>query len=174
MSNDLVARAMSFIFESDKHLLKDGIIAILRLHQQPSAGQPFIDLMNLGVRYGDTIWTHPERPKQQRGGPTLTVVNCFPEHGMQAKNLLSDIQLLEKDTKRAQKTLTQLVRGMNTDQDLRDSFSDIVATKLGLAHLSRTRPPAFRYEKMEPRIHANIIKDLDMIDGYFNARALLI
>ena len=163
---------MSFTFEADRRLYRESLIELLQLHQQPSAGQ-YIDIINVGVRFGENVWTHPDRPKQQRGGPTLTVVACFPEHDLKARNLLADYQLLEKDTKRAQKTLTQLVRGMNTDQDLRDSLPDCLVTKLGLSHLSRTREPAFRYASMEPRIHANLIKDLEMIEGYFNARALL-
>ena len=172
MTTDFVKRALGFTFEADRKLMRESLIELLRLHQQPSAGQ-FIDIINLGVRFGETVWTHPDRPKQQRGGPTLTVVPCMPEHDLKARNLQSDFQLLEKDTQRANKTLTQLVRGMNTDQDLRDSLPDCLATKLGLAHLPRTRDPAFRYATMEPRIHANLLKDLDMIEGYFNARALL-
>lgn len=171
MSNDLVKRAMSFIFEADQRLMREGIINLLVIHQQ--AHPESVDLVNIGIRFGDVVWTHPDRPKQQRGGPSLTIVQCLPEYDAQAKNLLSDMQLLDKDTQRAQKSLTQLVRGMSTDQDLRDSFPDCLVTKLGLGHLQRTRDPAFRYAKMEPRVHANILKDLDMIEGYFNARALL-
>ena len=171
MSNDLVKRAMGFIFESDQRLLRDSIIALLTAHK--NVHHEPVDLINIGVRFGDMVWTHPDRPKQQRGGPPVTVVQCLPEFDAQAKNLHSDMQLLEKDTKRAQKSLTQLVRGMNSDQDLRDSFPDCLVSKLGLGHLSRTREPAFRYATMEPRVHANILKDLDMIEGYFNARALL-
>lgn len=173
MPNDIVTTAMSFIFEADKKLLREGLIEILRLHQTPEAGQPPIDIMNLGVQFGDTIWTHPDRPKQVHGGVKLKVVPCFPEHDIRAKNLLSDMQLLSKDTARAKKTLTQLVRGMNTDQDLRDSLPECLVNKLGLGHLERTREVAYRYATMEPRVHASIVKDCDMIEGYFNARALL-
>lgn len=173
MSNDLVNRAMSFIFETDKKALRDGTIALLSLHRQPSAGGPVHDIMNLGVRYRETTWAHPDRPKQIRGMMPLQVVNVLSEHEAQAANLLSDYQLLEKDTKRAHKTLTQLVRGMNSDQDIRDSLPECLSLKLGLAHLERTREPAFRYATMEPRVHANILKDLDMIQGYFDARLFL-
>lgn len=173
MQNDLVNKAMGFIFETDKRLLRENTITLLALHREPEKGGPVYDIMNLGVRYQETIWAHPDRPKQVRGMPALQVVNVLPEHETRARNLLNDYQLLEKDSKRAQKTLTQLVRGMNTDQDLRDSLPDCLTQKLGLGHLARTREPAFRYATMEPRIHANILKDLDMIQGYFDARLLL-
>jgi hypothetical protein len=101
------------------------------------------------------------------------MLTVAPEHDQQAQNLLSDFQLLEKDTRRAHKTLTQLVRGVNTEQDLRDSLPDCLTLKLGFNHLPRTRDPGFRYVTMEPRIYSNILKDLDMIEGYFNARLFL-
>lgn len=173
MSNDLVNKAMEFIFESDKKALKNGIIELLMLHRQPEAGGPVHDIMNLGVRYRDTIWSHPDRPKQIRGMSPIIPVNVLAEHEVKALNLHSDFVLLEKDSKRAHKTLTQLVRGMNTDQDLRDSLPDCLTTKLGFGHLLRTREPAFRYATMEPRVHVNILKDLDMIQGYFDARLIL-
>ena len=143
------------------------------LHRQPEAGGPVHDIMNLGVRYRDTIWSHPDRPKQIRGMSPIIPVNVLAEHEVKALNLHSDFVLLEKDSKRAHKTLTQLVRGMNTDQDLRDSLPDCLTTKLGFGHLLRTREPAFRYATMEPRVHVNILKDLDMIQGYFDARLIL-
>jgi hypothetical protein len=173
MSNDLVKRAMSFVFESDQKALRESLIAILQLHVQPDAGGPIHDVVYVGVKYHDCTWTHPDKPQQTRLSPPLKMVNCLPEHETQAANLLSDQQALERDTKRAQKTLTMLVRGMNTDQDLRDSLSDSIAEKLGLAHLARERPPAWRYETMEPRVYQNLLKDLEMIDGYFNARFFL-
>ena len=173
MSNDIVNRAMNFIFETDKKALRENTIALLALHRQTSAGGQVHDIMNLGVRYRETTWAHPDRPKQVRGMVPLQVVNVLAEHEARAANLLSDYQLLEKDTKRAHKTLTQLVRGMNTDQDLRDSLPECLSTKLGLGHLPRNREPAYRYASMEPRVHANILKDLDMIQGYFDARLFL-
>jgi hypothetical protein len=173
MSNDIVNRAMSFIFETDKKALRENTIALMALHRQPSAGGQVHDIMNLAVRYRDTTWTHPDRPKQVRGMTPLSVVPVLAEHEARAANLLSDYQLLEKDTKRAHKTLTQLVRGMNTDQDLRDSLPECLSLKLGLAHIERTREPAYRYATMEPRVHANILKDLEMIEGYFDARLFL-
>ena len=173
MSNDLVNRAMSFIFSADKRNLRENTIALLRLHRG-EAGGTYIDIMNLGLRYQDTTWAHPDRPKQVRGMAPLQVVNVLPEHEQQAVNLLSDYRLLEKDSRRAQKTLTQLVRGMNLDQDLRDSFPDCLSEVLGLSHLPRTREPAFRYKSLEPRVYENILKDLDMIQGYFDARHLLL
>lgn len=164
---------MDFIFESDRKALRNGIINLLTLHRQPEAGNPAYDIMNLGVRYRDSTWSHPDRPKQIRGMTPIVVVNVLAEYETTALNLHSDFTLLEKDTKRAHKTLTQLVRGMNTDQDLRDSLPDCLTTKLGFGHLSRTREPAFRYASMEPRVHVNILKDLDMIQGYFDARLIL-
>lgn len=172
MQNDIVNRAMSFIFETDKKLLRENTIALLALHRQVNAGGQVHDIMNLGVRYQTTIWSHPDRPKQKAGMPALQVVGILPEHEQRAANLLSDYQLLEKDSRRAQKTLTQLVRGVNTEQDIRDSFPECLVTKLGLGHLTRTREPAFRYATMEPRVHANILKDLEMIEGYFDSRLL--
>jgi len=173
MSNDLVARSMSFIFESDQKNLRNNLIELLELHTQTDAGAPRKDIMNIALKYGSCVWSHPDRGRQIRGGPALETVQVLPEHDQKAANYLSDLQLLEKDTKRAQKTLTQLVRGMNTDQDLRDSLPDCLTLKLGLNHLQRTREPGFRYETLEPRIYANILKDLDMIEGYFNARMIL-
>lgn len=173
MQNDLVNKAMGFIFESDKKALRENTIALLALHRSPEGGGVVYDIMNLGVRYRETIWAHPDRPKQIRGMPALQVVNVLNEHETRAANLHSDYVLLEKDSKRAQKTLTQLVRGMNTDQDLRDSLPDCLTSKLGLGHLPRTREPAFRYATMEPRVHVNILKDLEMIQGYFDARLFL-
>lgn len=171
--NDIVKTAMTFIFEHDKKALRENTIALLALHRQPSAGGPVHDIMALGVRYCDTTWSHPDRPKQVRGMIPLTVEPVLAEHETRAKNLLSDYQLLEKDTRRAQKTLTQLVRGMNTEQDLRDSLPDCVTLKLGMNHLDRTREPAFRYQTMEPRVYESIKKDLDMIQGYFDSRLFL-
>lgn len=173
MANDLVERAMSFIFEADKIALRTNLIALMELHAQPEAGAPRKDILTFGLKYGDSLWFHPDKPPQVRGGAKAEIINVMPEHELRASMYESDLQLLEKDCRRAQKTLNQLVRGMNTDQDLRDSFSDSIAIKLGLAHLPRTREPAFRYEKLEPRVHANILKDLDMIEGYFNARMFL-
>jgi hypothetical protein len=171
--NDYVKRAMSFIFEHDKKALRENTIALIALHRQPSAGGPVYDIMNLGVRYCETTWTHPDKPKQVRGGPAVSVVPVLSEHEIRAKNLQSDYQMVERDTKRAMKTLTQLVRGMSTDQDLRDSLPDCVTAKLGLNHLERTREPAFRYKDMEPRVYENILKDLEMIQGYFDSRLFL-
>lgn len=173
MQNDIVNRAMSFIFEVDKKALRDNTIALLALHRQTSQGEAVVDIMNLGVRYRDTTWAHPDRPKQIRGMPALQVVNVLAEHEARAANLLSDYQLLEKDSKRAFKTLTQLVRGLNTDQDTRDSLPECLVNKLGLGYLNRIREPAFRYKTMEPRVYENILKDLDMIQGYFDARLFL-
>lgn len=172
MNNDIVNRAMSFIFETDKKLLRENTIALLALHRQVDAGGQVHDIMNLGVRYQTTTWSHPDRPKQKTGMTPLKVVNVLPEHDQRAANLLSDYQLLEKDSRRAQKTLTQLVRGMNTDQDTRDSLPECLSTKLGLGHLPRTREPAFRYASMEPRVHANLLKDIELIEGYFDSRLL--
>lgn len=169
MSNDLVVKAMSFIFEPDKKLLESSIIDLLNAHRQV-AGAPAHDIMILGVRAGDTTWTHRDKPAQVRAGPKLIVVPVLPEYAVKAHNLQSDFQLLERDTKRAHKTLTQLVRGMNTEQDLRDSFPDCLIRELGFSSLDRTRDPGFRYAEREPRVYANILKDLDMIEGYFNAR----
>lgn len=173
MQNDLVNKAMGFIFETDKKALRENTIALLALHRNPEAGGAVHDIMHLGVRYRDTTWAHPDRPKQVKGMQTLVVVNVLNEHETRAANLHSDYLLLQKDSSRAQKTLTQLVRGMNTEQDLRDSLPDCLSLKLGLAHLPRTREPAFRYATMEPRVHVNILKDLDMIQGYFDARLFM-
>lgn len=179
MSNDIIGRAMDFIFETDRKLLRENTIALIALHRQPSAGGPVYDIMHIGVRYQDSIWSHPGRPKQVRDANRvvsnpLQVINVLEEHEKRAAHLQSDYQILEKDTKRAQKTLTQLVRGVNTDQDIRDSLPECLAKELGYsAKLERTREPAFRYETLEPRLYANILKDLDMIEGYINARLLL-
>ena len=171
--NDIVNRAMGFIFEADKKALRESTISLLALHLQPERGGPVHDIMNLGVRYRDTTWAHPNRPRQIKGMIPLTVVNVLAEYETKAANLFSDYALLQRDSGRAVKTLTQLVRGMHTDQDLRDSLPDCLTTKLGLGHLTRTREPAFRYSTMEPRVHASILKDLEMIQGYFDARLFI-
>jgi hypothetical protein len=164
---------MNFIFEADQKALRRGIIDLLALHCEPEAGRPRIDILTIGLKFGNQTWFHPDKPRQIRGGPITTMLTVAPEHDQQAQNLLSDFQLLEKDTRRAHKTLTQLVRGVNTEQDLRDSLPDCLTLKLGFNHLPRTRDPGFRYVTMEPRIYSNILKDLDMIEGYFNARLFL-
>jgi hypothetical protein len=171
--NDIVNKAMGFIFEADKKALREATISLLALHLQPLAGGPIHDIMNVGVRYRDTTWAHPNRPKQVRGMVALNVVNVLPEHETRAANLYSDYTTLQRDSGRAVKTLTQLVRGMHTDQDIRDSLPDCLANKLGLGHLTRIREPAFRYTTMEPRVHASILKDLEMIQGYFDARLFM-
>lgn len=173
MSNDLVNKAMEFVFGGDQRRLREKTIYLLSLHRQPEAGGVVHDIMNLGVRYRDTVWSHPDRPKQIRGMTPIIVVNVLSEHETIALNLHSDFVLLEKDSKRAHKTLTQLVRGMHTDQDLRDSLPDCLSIKLGFGYLPRTREPAFRYAAMEPRVHVNILKDLEMIQGYIDSRLLL-
>lgn len=168
---DLVNIALSFIFNADKKRLREDTIDLLTKHRIVDGVSH--DIINLGLRYQNVTWSHPDRPKQVRGMTALKVVNVWPEYETEAANLLEVYQLLEKDSRRASKTLNQLVRGMQSDQDLRDAFPDCIAEPLGLAHLPRTRKPAFRYENMEPRIYANILKDLDMIEGYCNARILL-
>lgn len=175
MANDIVLTAMGFIFEADALSLRNELIELLVIHAQPDGGQPRKDIMNLGLRFGDSIWSHPDRGRQVRGGPAMVVVPVMPEYDKKAKNYQDSLQMLERDTRRAQKTLTQLVRGMQTAQDLRDSLPDVLTAKLGMNHMERTpgREPGFRYKTMEPRIYANILKDLDMIEGYFNARLFL-
>ena len=168
---DLVNTALSFIFSPDKKRLREETIDLLMKHRIVD-GMSY-DIINLGLRYQDAIWSHPDRPKQVRGMTALKVVNVLPEYEQEAAALNEVYKLLEKDSRRASKTLNQLVRGMQTDQDLRDSFPEFLAEELGLTHLPRTRKPAFRYENMEPRVYANILKDLEMIEGYYNARILL-
>ena len=170
MANDIVQRAMSFIFEPDQKHLRQTLIALLEKHTNTEPGKPPIEIQNLAVRYQDAIWSHPDRGRQARGMIPLTTVNVLPEYEEMAKAYLEDSRLLEKDSKRALKTLTQLVRGLNTDEDLRDSLPDCITLKLGFNHLERTREPGFRYKDMEPRLYANIQKDIEMIEGYFNAR----
>lgn len=174
MSNDLVLRSMSFIFEADQKALRDNLIELLELHTLPDgAGSPRVDIMSIGLTFNGNTWYHPDKPRQARGMNPIRMIPVAQEHDQMAQNYLSDLQLLEKDTKRASKTLTQLVRGMQTDQELRDSLPDVLTLKLGLNHLPRTRQPGWRYETMEPRLYANIQKDIEMIEGYFNAKFFL-
>lgn len=170
MANDTVQRAMSFIFGPDQKHLNESLIALLSKHTNTEAGQPPLEIQNIALKYQDATWCHPDRGRQARGMTPLKTVQVLPEYEADARAYLEDTRLLEKDTKRALKTLTQLVRGLNTDQDLRDSLPDCITLKLGFNHLPRTREPGFRYKDMEPRLYANIQKDIEMIEGYFNAR----
>ena len=169
-SNDTVQLSMEFIFEADQAALKKGLIDLLELHTQAEAGTPRKDIMNIALKFRDMTWTHPDRGRPVRGMPKLETVQALPEHEQTAQNLMSDFQLLEKDTKRAHKTLTQLVRGVNTDQDIRDNFPECLVQHLSLGHLPRTRDPAWRIAQLDQRLYANVIKDIEMIEGYFNAR----
>lgn len=171
--NDHVLRSMSFIFEADHKNLKNDLIDLLQKHTHLGQGGARLDIMLIALKYGNSVWTHPDRGKVVRGGPTLTTVTVLPEYEQLAQNYQSDLQMLTKDSQRAQKTLNQLVRGTQSDQDLRDSLPEILAEKLGLAHMPRTREPGYRYETLEPRVYENIKRDLDMIEGYFNARTFL-
>ena len=167
--NDLVQRSLGFIFDHDVKSMNARLIELLEAHRQVYAGAQAQDIMNIALVYaGHPAWTHPNRGRQARGMAPLVTVKVQPEWEPAAKAFFDDMQLLDKDTKRARKTLTQLVRGMQTDQDLRDSLPDRLCIKLGLAHLSRTREPAFRYATLDPRVYENIQKDIEMIEGYLN------
>jgi hypothetical protein len=168
--NDTVARSMEYIFEADQQAVKKGLIELLELHTQAEAGAPRKDIMNIALKFRDMLWVHPDRPRQVRGMPATETVQVLPEHEQRAQNLMSDMQLLEKDTKRAHKTLTQLVRGVNTDQDIRDNFPECLIQNLELNHLPRTREPAWRIAQLDQRLYASVQRDIEMIEGYFNAR----
>lgn len=175
--NNIVSTCVDYVFSPEQTYLRKDLLEIFEEHRKSihaQAGTSGVDILYVGLTTDDGhTLLHPDKPATMRGGPKVSPLRVMDSFKERVASYIRNQSVLEMNIRRASKTLTQLVRDMVTEQDLRDSLPDCLIEPSNLNHLVRTREMGFLIKERDPRVYASIQKDVAMIEGYINARTFL-
>lgn len=141
--NALVSHLMDSIFEADQRRIDKISDALV---------DKYAGSKDTGLTFNSLRVMHSDRRKG-KGGRPINWIQPPPEASEEMENLKSDITRIKKDYAAIRQLFVQLVGGMQTLQDIRDSLPDEVVDLMNthIKALPRTRPPAWVFEGDEKR-----------------------